>query len=192
MVGIDVRQEKLDLAKRLGATFTVDASAEAPAAAVQRLGGADVAVALSVNPTAIEQAHASLRPGGRLVLVSLPKAGELSVPIFSTVLKGISVIGSIVGTRQDLREVFELHAAGRTRVIAETRTLEQVNESSTRSSPATSPPAWSSASEARGDQPRSPGGLRPGRRRTARDRVPLTGPGLPTLSGDRRACLASG
>jgi propanol-preferring alcohol dehydrogenase len=50
------------------------------------------------------------------------------VPIFDTVLKGISIIGSIVGTRQDLREVFELHAAGRTKVIAETRRLEQVNE----------------------------------------------------------------
>ena len=50
------------------------------------------------------------------------------MPIFDTVLKGISIIGSIVGTRQDLREVFELHAAGRTKVIAETRRLEQVNE----------------------------------------------------------------
>jgi alcohol dehydrogenase, propanol-preferring len=50
------------------------------------------------------------------------------VPIFDTVLKGISIIGSIVGTRQDLREVFELHAAGRTTVIAENRRLEQVNE----------------------------------------------------------------
>jgi propanol-preferring alcohol dehydrogenase len=128
VVGVDVRQEKLDLAKRLGATFTVDASAEDPAAAIQALGGADVAIALTVNPAAIRQAHASLRAGGRLVLVSLPKAGELTVPIFETVLKGISIIGSIVGTRQDLREVFELHAAGRTRVIAEARRLEQVNE----------------------------------------------------------------
>lgn len=129
VVAIDVTQEKLDLAKRLGATYTVNASAEDPAEAVQRLGGADVAIALAVSPTSIERAHASLRPGGRLVLVSLPKAGTLSVPIFETVLKGISIIGSIVGTRQDLREVFELHAAGRTRVIAESRRLEQVNES---------------------------------------------------------------
>ena len=36
--------------------------------------------------------------------------------------------GSIVGTRQDLAEVFELHARGRTRVIAETRRLDDVNE----------------------------------------------------------------
>ena len=127
VVGVDVRHEKLDLAKALGATHTVDASAEDPAEAIQALGGADVAIALTVNPEAIRQAHASLRPGGRLVLVSLPKAGELAVPIFDTVLKGISIIGSIVGSRQDLREVFELHAAGRTKVIAQARKLEEVN-----------------------------------------------------------------
>jgi propanol-preferring alcohol dehydrogenase len=50
------------------------------------------------------------------------------VPIFDMVLGGKSIIGSIVGTRQDLAEVFALHAAGRTEVIAEPRKLEQVNE----------------------------------------------------------------
>jgi propanol-preferring alcohol dehydrogenase len=51
----------------------------------------------------------------------------MALPIFPTVLKGISVIGSIVGTRQDLAEVFELHARGRTKVVAETRKLDEVN-----------------------------------------------------------------
>jgi len=37
------------------------------------------------------------------------------------------IIGSIVGTRKDLADVFALHAAGRTRVIAEPRHLEDVN-----------------------------------------------------------------
>ena len=53
----------------------------------------------------------------------------INVPIFSTVLGARSVIGSIVGTRQDLTEVFALHAAGRTEVTLETRSLDQVNES---------------------------------------------------------------
>jgi len=51
----------------------------------------------------------------------------MRIPIFDTVLKGISVIGSIVGTRQDLAYVFALHDAGRTRVIAEARKLDDVN-----------------------------------------------------------------
>ena len=62
-----------------------------------------------------------------LVLVSLPAEGTLTVPVFDTVLKGISIIGSIVGTRQDLAEVFALHALGRTRVVAMPRDLGDVN-----------------------------------------------------------------
>lgn len=46
-----------------------------------------------------------------------------------TALNGTSVIGSIVGTRADLAEVFGLHAAGRTRVSYKTRLLAEVNES---------------------------------------------------------------
>src|SRR5437879_7384449 len=45
--------------------------------------------------------------GGRLVLVSLPKDHAMRLPIFETVLKGISVIGSSVGTRADLAEVLD-------------------------------------------------------------------------------------
>ena len=51
----------------------------------------------------------------------------MHLPIFDTVLGGKSVIGSIVGTRGDLAEVFRLHALGRTKVIAEPRKLDDVN-----------------------------------------------------------------
>lgn len=77
VVAVDVHADKLDLAKQLGATYTVDASKENPAEAVQRLGVADVAIALAVQPEAIASAFASLRRGGRLVLVALPKDGHL-------------------------------------------------------------------------------------------------------------------
>ena len=60
--------------------------------------------------------------------MALPKDNELSLPIFETVLGGITLAGSIVGTRVDLAEVFELHRDGRTRVVRETRRLEQVND----------------------------------------------------------------
>jgi propanol-preferring alcohol dehydrogenase len=127
-VAVDVTEEKLALARELGATHTINAAETDPVAAIQALGGADVAVVLAASPTVLEQAHASLRRGGRLVLVSLPKDNEMRLPIFQTVLGGISVIGSIVGTRADLAEVFRLHAAGRTRVELETRKLEDVND----------------------------------------------------------------
>ena len=60
--------------------------------------------------------------------MALPAEGTLSIPVFDTVLNGTSVIGSIVGTRADLAEVFALPAARRTRVIYQERDLAGVNE----------------------------------------------------------------
>ncbi len=128
VVAVDVIDEKLELARQLGAEFTINAKKEDPVEAIQRLGGANQAIALAVSPRAFEQAYGSLRRGGTLVFVALPADNEVKLPIFETVLNGITIVGSIVGTRKDLREVFELHAAGKTRVIRETRSLDQVND----------------------------------------------------------------
>lgn len=127
VVAVDVEDAKLELARELGAVAVVDGHREDPVAAIQAMGGADVAIALAVSPASMRQAFDSLKRGGRLVLVALPHDNTLELPIFQTVLKGISVIGSIVGTRRDLAEVFELHAAGRTRVVAVGRKLDEVN-----------------------------------------------------------------
>ena len=128
VIAVDIEDAKLDLARELGAEHVVNAAKVDPVAAIQELGGADVALVLAASPRVFEQAFDSLARGGRLVCVALPADQQLTVSIFDTVIKGLSIIGSIVGTRQDLAEVFALHAAGRTRIIAESRTLEQVNE----------------------------------------------------------------
>ena len=128
VVAVDIVEEKLELAHALGAEFTVNAAKEDPVEAIQRLGGVNQAIALAVSPRAFEQAYGSLRRGGTLVFVALPADNAVKIPIFETVLQGITIVGSIVGTRKDLREVFELHAAGKTRVIRETRPLHEVNE----------------------------------------------------------------
>ena len=129
VIAVDVDDTKLELARDLGADHVVNAGTTDPVAAIEALGGCDVAIVLAVIPQVFEQAFASLRRGGRLVCVGLPPEtdGPMALPIFPTVLKGISVIGSIVGTRQDLAEVFALHALGRTRVVAESRKLDEVN-----------------------------------------------------------------
>jgi propanol-preferring alcohol dehydrogenase len=128
VIAVDLIDEKLELAKELGAEFTVNAAKVDPVEAIQKLGGADQAIALAVSPKSFEQAYASLRRGGKLVFVALPAENEISLPIFETVLNGITIVGSIVGTRVDLREVFELHAAGKTTVTYEKRPLAQVND----------------------------------------------------------------
>jgi propanol-preferring alcohol dehydrogenase len=128
VVAVDLFDEKLALARELGAAYTVNARDEDPAAAIKALGGADAAISLAVSPKAFEQAYGSLRRGGTLVFVGLPADNFIQLPIFETVLNGTQVRGSIVGTRVDLQEVFELHAAGKTEVVYEKRQLDQVNE----------------------------------------------------------------
>ncbi len=126
-VAVDVDDVKLQLARDLGADHVVDGRGD-QAAELAALGGVDVALVTVPSPQAMRAAHAALNPNGRLVLVGLPADNRLEIPVFETVLKGISVIGSLVGTRNDLTDCFALHAAGRTRVVAESRKLEEVNE----------------------------------------------------------------
>jgi propanol-preferring alcohol dehydrogenase len=128
VAAVDIADYKLDNAKTLGAEYVFNSAIVDPVEEIQSLGGADVAIVLAANPRAFEQAFASLRENGTLVMVALPKDNVMRLPIFETVLRGIKVVGSLVGTRVDLAETFELHADGRTRVVRESRKLEQVNE----------------------------------------------------------------
>lgn len=129
VAAVDVVEEKLALAKELGADYSINSSTHDVAAELQALGGADCAIALAASPRACEQAFASLRRNGTLVLVGLPRDNVMHLPIFETVLKGITVVGSFVGTRVDLAETFDLHASGRTTVVHQSRKLEDVNSS---------------------------------------------------------------
>jgi propanol-preferring alcohol dehydrogenase len=128
VVAVDIVDDKLQMAKELGASYTFNAKDDDPVNGIQALGGADVAIALAATPMAFEQAFRSLRPKGTLVLVGLPADNTMHLPIFETVLQGITVVGSLVGTRVDLAETFQLHADGRTRIVRESRKLEDVNE----------------------------------------------------------------
>jgi len=77
VIAVDIVDEKLELARELGAEFTVNAAKQDPVEAIQRLGGADQAIALAVSPRAFEQAYGSLRRGGTLVFVALPADNEV-------------------------------------------------------------------------------------------------------------------
>ncbi len=129
VVAVDLTDDKLQMAKKLGADYVVNASRTDPVEEIKKLGGANVAIALAVAPKAFDQAYRSLRRKGTLVFVALPADNHVQLPIFETVLNGITIVGSIVGTRVDLAEVFELHAAGRTQVLLEKRSLDDVNKS---------------------------------------------------------------
>ncbi|MED4751985.1 alcohol dehydrogenase AdhP [Brevibacillus choshinensis] len=128
VVAVDIHNEKLELAKELGADITVNGSEVDPAAAIQeQVGGVHGAISVAVTKKAFEQAYKSVRRGGSLVVVGLPNA-ELPIPIFDTVLNGVTVKGSIVGTRKDMQEALDFAARGKVRAIIETQPLDKINE----------------------------------------------------------------
>jgi propanol-preferring alcohol dehydrogenase len=128
VVAVDLVDEKLEMAKELGADYTVNGRKEDAVEFIKKLGGADSVICVAVGDRVYEQAFKSLRRGGTLVFVAMPAGNIMQLPIFETVLNGIHIVGSIVGTSLDLEEVYQLHVAGRTKVNYELRRLEQVNE----------------------------------------------------------------
>nr|WP_272459416.1 alcohol dehydrogenase AdhP [Polyangium jinanense] len=127
VVAVDVGADKLDLARELGAEIAIDALHVDPAAEVQKqIGGAHGALVTAVSPGAFRQALGTLRSGGTCVLVGLPP-GDFPTPIFDVVLKRLTLRGSIVGTRMDLKEALEIAAHDKIRPTTEVQPLEAIN-----------------------------------------------------------------
>lgn len=127
VVAVDIADEKLELAKKLGADITVNGKNEDPAEAIQQqVGGVQAAISVAVSQVPFEQAYRSVKRGGTLVAVGLPHE-DLPIPIFNTVLNGITVKGSIVGTRIDMKEALDFAARGKVKAQIETAPLSDVN-----------------------------------------------------------------
>jgi alcohol dehydrogenase, propanol-preferring len=126
-IAVDTSDDKLELARKLGADETVNALSKDVAKTVKSMGGADIVIATAVSARAFRSAFDSLNSGGTMVVVGIPPE-ELPIPIFELVLKGIKIIGSIVGTRQDLQETLDL--AARRLIVCEhtVARLEDVND----------------------------------------------------------------
>lgn len=128
VAAVDVADDKLELASRLGAEVTVNAAKEDPAAAIQnQVGGAHGVLVTAVSPKIFRQSIDMLRRGGTCALVGLPP-GDFPTPIFDVVLKRITVRGSIVGTRKDLQESLQFAAEGKAKPATETQPLEAIND----------------------------------------------------------------
>ena len=89
--------------------------------------GVHSAVVTAVSKVAFNQAIDSVRPAGKVVAVGLPSE-TMDLPIVKTVLDGIEVIGSLVGTRKDLEEAFQFGAEGKVVPVVQTRALDEAPE----------------------------------------------------------------
>lgn len=128
VVAVDIAEDKLALAQKHGAEVIVNALTEDPAQAVQdKIGGAHGVLVTAVHPQAFSQAIGMSRRGGTIVFNGLPP-GEFSVSIFNVVLAGLTIRGSIVGTRQDMVEALDFYAAGKIKPTYSTRRLEEIND----------------------------------------------------------------
>ena len=123
VAAVDVSEEKLEQARAGGAEMTARAE-EAGRKLQKEFGGVHAAIVLTASPAAIQQAFRSLRRNGTLVLVGLATSGY-ELPLVDTVLKGVTVRGSFLGSRQDLTAVFELASAGAIRAQVETHELAE-------------------------------------------------------------------
>ncbi|MFC6170838.1 alcohol dehydrogenase AdhP [Loigolactobacillus jiayinensis] len=128
VVVVDGNPDKLAAAKALGADILINRhEVDVPAEIQRQVGGVNNAQVTSVSADAFNAAIDSLRPNGCLVAVALPQ-GDMKLNIAKTVLDGIQVAGSLVGTRQDLAEAFEFGAEGKVHPIVHTRKLSEVND----------------------------------------------------------------
>jgi propanol-preferring alcohol dehydrogenase len=123
VAAVDVSEEKLALARAVGAEIAVMAE-NAGRTLQKEYGGMDAAVVLTASAAAIGQALRSLKRCGTLVLVGLAQA-VFEMPVMETVLKGIQIRGSALGTRQDLDAVFRLATTGVVRPHIEPHALEE-------------------------------------------------------------------
>jgi propanol-preferring alcohol dehydrogenase len=128
VAAVDVGDDKLDLARKLGADVTVNAKSDDPAVEIQKeLGGAHGVLVTAVSPIAFRQAVGMLRRHGTCVLVGLPP-GDFPVSIFDVVLNRHTLRGSIVGTREDLQEALAFAAEGKVKATIEQLPLESIND----------------------------------------------------------------
>lgn len=127
VAAVDIAEDKLALARSLGADLTVNAAGTDPAAYLQsEVGGMHGVLVTAVSNSAFSQAVGMLRRGGFMSLVGLPP-GDFPLPIFEIVLKRITVRGSIVGTRNDLAEALAFAGEGRVASHFSWDTLENIN-----------------------------------------------------------------
>ncbi len=100
IIGVDFEQSRLDMALKLGATHTINLRHENLASKVQEIigQGADVAIDTAGHPAAVQGAVASVKRGGRVVIVGMSPQDEVPVNI-----------SHIVDSEIDLRGVFRYH-----------------------------------------------------------------------------------
>lgn len=127
VIAVDVSEEKLANAARLGATRAVNAGTANAVKEFRALGGAHVVLVTSAAKAAYDTAFSCLRQRGTLLVVGLPSE-NICFPAIMMAAGEVRIQASAVGTRQDVREVLALAAAGKLKCQVASRPLSDVND----------------------------------------------------------------
>jgi propanol-preferring alcohol dehydrogenase len=127
VTAVDVSEEKLAHARGLGASATLNAVSLNVVKELRRGGGVHVALVTSAARAAYDTAFPCVRPAGMLLVVGLPSESICFPPILMAASE-VRIQASSVGTRQDMREMLAMAAAGKVRCEVSSTPLAQVNE----------------------------------------------------------------
>jgi D-arabinose 1-dehydrogenase-like Zn-dependent alcohol dehydrogenase len=118
---------KAELARRLGAHYYIDSTAQDPAAELTKLGGAKVILATATSAAAMGAAIGGLAVRGKLVVVG---AAMDPMPLYpaSLIAGNTSIVGHASGTSIDSEDTLTFSKLTDVRPMIETRPLEQAAE----------------------------------------------------------------
>jgi alcohol dehydrogenase, propanol-preferring len=127
IAAVDISEEKLALARSLGASDVFNAASTDVTKEFRRLGGVHAALVASAAKAAYDMAFSCLRPSGCLLIVGLP-AQDICFPPILMAAREVRMQASAVGTRQDLSEILAMAAQGKVRCQTATRPLAQADQ----------------------------------------------------------------
>jgi Zn-dependent alcohol dehydrogenase len=118
IIAVDCVADKLELARELGATHTINAVDDDPVTAIKEIGsgGVDYAFESVGNERVLIQAYESTRRGGTTVTVGLPAPDKMfTVPALGIVAEERTIKGSYMGScvpRRDIPRFIAMYQAG--------------------------------------------------------------------------------
>jgi propanol-preferring alcohol dehydrogenase len=127
IIAVDVSDEKLELARSLGAAIGLNAASTNVTKELRARGGAHVALVTSAAKAAYDLAFSCLRPTGTLLVVGLPSENICFPPILMSA-REMHIRASAVGTREDVREVLAMASKGKICCHVTARPLDHANE----------------------------------------------------------------
>jgi alcohol dehydrogenase, propanol-preferring len=127
VAAVDLSEEKLALAKSLGAIHAFNVASMDVAKEFRNMGGVHAALVTSAAKAAYDMAFSCVRPSGSLLVVGLPSENICFAPILMA-SREVRVQATAVGTRRDLLEILAMAAAGKVRCQTTRRPLLQAND----------------------------------------------------------------